>query len=105
MSEPEAGSDVGNLSCRAEARDGGFVLNGQKTWISAAHLADHILVVCRTDPSSRRPCAARAQRLRFARLAFLRFGFTLKVAVASGPRLPAWSNARTAKRWRPRFAR
>jgi isovaleryl-CoA dehydrogenase len=51
MSEPEAGSDVGNLSCRAERSNGGFVLNGQKTWISAAHLADHVLVVCRTDPS------------------------------------------------------
>jgi isovaleryl-CoA dehydrogenase len=51
MSEPEAGSDVGNLSCRAERANGDFVLNGQKTWISAAHLADHVLVVCRTDPS------------------------------------------------------
>jgi isovaleryl-CoA dehydrogenase len=51
MSEPEAGSDVGNLSCRAERRNGGFVLNGQKTWISAAHIAEHVLVVCRTDPS------------------------------------------------------
>jgi isovaleryl-CoA dehydrogenase len=51
MSEPEAGSDVGNLSCRAERSNGEFVLNGQKTWISAAHLADHVLVVCRTDPS------------------------------------------------------
>ena len=51
MSEPGAGSDVASLSCRAEQRDGGFVLNGQKTWISAAHIADHILVVCRTDPS------------------------------------------------------
>jgi isovaleryl-CoA dehydrogenase len=51
MSEPEAGSDVGNLSCRAERSNGGFVLNGQMTWISAAHLADHVLVVCRTDPS------------------------------------------------------
>jgi isovaleryl-CoA dehydrogenase len=48
MSEPEAGSDVGNLQCRAERSNGGFVLNGQKTWISAAHLADHILVVART---------------------------------------------------------
>src|SRR5215211_1929423 len=48
MSEPEAGSDVGNLQCRAERQNGGFVLNGQKTWISAAHLADHILVVART---------------------------------------------------------
>jgi alkylation response protein AidB-like acyl-CoA dehydrogenase len=49
MSEPEAGSDVGNLSCRAEASNGGYVINGQKTWITAAHAADHILLVCRTN--------------------------------------------------------
>jgi isovaleryl-CoA dehydrogenase len=51
MSEPEAGSDVGNLSCKAERSNGGFVLNGQKTWISAAHIADHILVIARSDSS------------------------------------------------------
>ena len=51
MSEPEAGSDVGNLSCRAEKSNGGYVLNGQKTWISAAHLAEQILVIVRTDRS------------------------------------------------------
>ena len=51
MSEPEAGSDVGNLSCKAERQNGGFVLNGQKTWISAAHIADHVLVVARSDSS------------------------------------------------------
>jgi alkylation response protein AidB-like acyl-CoA dehydrogenase len=49
MSEPEAGSDVGALRCRAERRNGGYVVNGQKTWISEAHLADHVLLVCRTD--------------------------------------------------------
>jgi isovaleryl-CoA dehydrogenase len=49
MSEPEAGSDVGNLSCRADRVDGGYVLNGQKTWITGAHAARHILIVCRTD--------------------------------------------------------
>jgi isovaleryl-CoA dehydrogenase len=48
MSEPEAGSDVGNLSCRAAASDGVFVINGQKTWITGAHVADKILVVVRT---------------------------------------------------------
>jgi alkylation response protein AidB-like acyl-CoA dehydrogenase len=48
MSEPEAGSDVGALSCRAERADGGYVINGQKTWITGAHAADHILLVCRT---------------------------------------------------------
>ena len=51
MSEPEAGSDVGNLKCKAERSNGGYVLNGQKTWISEAHVASHILVVCRTDNS------------------------------------------------------
>ena len=48
MSEPEAGSDVGNVSCRAERANGGWVINGQKTWITGAHAADHILLVCRT---------------------------------------------------------
>jgi len=52
MSEPEAGSDVGSLKCKVERLDGnGYVLNGQKTWISAAHIADHILVVGRSDAS------------------------------------------------------
>lgn len=50
ISEPGAGSDVGALSCRAEPVDGGFVVNGQKTWISNAHEAGHILLICRTDP-------------------------------------------------------
>jgi isovaleryl-CoA dehydrogenase len=48
MSEPEAGSDVGNLSCRAEAQNGGYVINGQKTWITGAHISAHILLICRT---------------------------------------------------------
>jgi alkylation response protein AidB-like acyl-CoA dehydrogenase len=52
MSEPEAGSDVGNISCRAERMDGGFVINGQKTWITGAHAAAHILLVCRTNRGS-----------------------------------------------------
>jgi alkylation response protein AidB-like acyl-CoA dehydrogenase len=51
MSEPEAGSDVGNLSCRAERVNGEYVINGQKTWITGAHAADHVLLVCRTTRS------------------------------------------------------
>lgn len=51
MSEPEAGSDVGALKCKVERDNGSYVLNGQKTWISAAHLADHILVIGRSDSS------------------------------------------------------
>jgi isovaleryl-CoA dehydrogenase len=48
MSEPESGSDVGSLKTRAERSNGGFVVNGQKTWISEAHVADTVLVVLRT---------------------------------------------------------
>jgi isovaleryl-CoA dehydrogenase len=48
MSEPGAGSDVGALQTRAERVNGGYVINGQKTWITGAHAADHILLVCRT---------------------------------------------------------
>ncbi|WP_183095005.1 acyl-CoA dehydrogenase family protein [Nocardioides stalactiti] len=49
MSEPGSGSDVASLSTRAEPVEGGYVVNGQKTWCSNAHLADHILVVVRTS--------------------------------------------------------
>jgi len=49
MTEPEAGSDVGALSTKAEDVDGGYVLNGQKVFCSNAHIADHVLVVCRTS--------------------------------------------------------
>jgi len=49
MSEPGAGSDVGALRCKAERRDGGWVVNGQKTWCSNAHIAEHILLIARTS--------------------------------------------------------
>jgi isovaleryl-CoA dehydrogenase len=52
MTEPEAGSDVGALSCSAEAVEGGYVLNGQKVFCSNAHISDHVLVVCRTTRSA-----------------------------------------------------
>lgn len=48
MSEPGSGSDVASLRCKAEGIDGGYRINGQKTWISNAHLADHIMLVART---------------------------------------------------------
>ncbi|RZS43572.1 alkylation response protein AidB-like acyl-CoA dehydrogenase [Herbihabitans rhizosphaerae] len=49
MSEPEAGSDVGALSCRAERWGDHWVINGQKTWCSNAHIANSILLVARTS--------------------------------------------------------
>ncbi len=47
LSEPGAGSDLGAVRLNA-VRDGDeYVLNGQKTWISAAHVAEHLLVLAR----------------------------------------------------------
>jgi alkylation response protein AidB-like acyl-CoA dehydrogenase len=48
MTEPESGSDVGSLTASAERVNGGFVINGQKVFISNAHISDHVLIVCRT---------------------------------------------------------
>lgn len=49
ISEPGAGSDVGALACRATQENGGFNLNGQKTWCSSAHIASRVLLLARTD--------------------------------------------------------
>ena len=60
MTEPEAGSDVGALSCKAEAVDDGFLINGQKVFCSNAHISDHVLVVCRTDNAGGKPRSSAA---------------------------------------------
>ena len=49
MSEPGAGSDVvGSMSCRAELKDGVWVANGNKMWITNGPEADVLLVYMRT---------------------------------------------------------
>ena len=49
MSEPGAGSDVvGSMSCRAELKDGAWVANGNKMWITNGPEADVLVVYMRT---------------------------------------------------------
>jgi isovaleryl-CoA dehydrogenase len=49
MSEPGAGSDVVGMRLRAELRDGHYVLNGNKMWITNGPDADVLVVYAKTD--------------------------------------------------------
>lgn len=54
MSEPEAGSDVGAVTTRARAADGGWVVDGQKMFTTNGHVADYVFLLARTDAESAR---------------------------------------------------
>jgi len=51
FSEPNAGSDVANVSTRAVKENGHYILNGQKVWTSFAQVADYCILLVRTDPN------------------------------------------------------
>ncbi|NDJ60669.1 MAG: acyl-CoA dehydrogenase [Chloroflexi bacterium] len=54
MTEPESGSDAYSLQTQAERRDGGYVLNGQKTLVGLAPVASIALVFAKTNPAAGR---------------------------------------------------
>ena len=54
FSEPNAGSDLANLSTRAVLDGDHFVVTGQKVWTSHAHRSDYCLLLARSEPGSAR---------------------------------------------------
>jgi alkylation response protein AidB-like acyl-CoA dehydrogenase len=50
MSEPDSGSDAYSLRTRAERRDGGYVLNGSKMFVTNAPVADLAVIFATVDP-------------------------------------------------------
>ena len=50
VTEPDYGSDVANLKVTATPTDGGYLINGVKTWCTFAARADVLMLLARTDP-------------------------------------------------------
>ncbi|XOV81703.1 MAG: acyl-CoA dehydrogenase family protein [bacterium] len=55
VTEPNTGSDVASVALRATRTDGGWLLNGGKTWCTFAGKAGAILVLARTEPDAKPP--------------------------------------------------
>ena len=49
MTEPNAGSDLFGIQSKAEILDDGFILSGQKTWVTSGPVADFLTVLAKTD--------------------------------------------------------
>ncbi|GAA5055502.1 isovaleryl-CoA dehydrogenase [Erythrobacter westpacificensis] len=52
MSETAAGSDVVSMKLKADAVQGGYLLNGTKFWITNGHYAETLVVYAKTDPEA-----------------------------------------------------
>src|SRR6266704_804381 len=53
VSEPNSGSDLFAAKTRATRTDGGFLITGTKIWTSSAHIADYMIAIFRTSPSTK----------------------------------------------------
>jgi len=55
LTEPNAGSDLASISTKAVKKGNNYIVNGQKTFTTAAHFADYITTLVRTDPTASKP--------------------------------------------------
>ncbi|MDB5619674.1 acyl-CoA dehydrogenase family protein [Tardiphaga sp.] len=53
MSEPNSGSDLFAAKTKATKTDGGWLINGSKVWTTSAHMADYMIAIFRTSPSTK----------------------------------------------------
>jgi glutaryl-CoA dehydrogenase (non-decarboxylating) len=51
LTEPNSGTDAGAMQATARRDGDSYILNGEKTWISLADVADHFLIFAKTDPA------------------------------------------------------
>ncbi|KXA98453.1 hypothetical protein AKJ39_02080 [candidate division MSBL1 archaeon SCGC-AAA259J03] len=54
ISEPDVGSDLASIRTRAVKKDGKYVIDGNKMFVTNGDVADFIIVYCRTDPDVKR---------------------------------------------------
>ncbi len=53
LTEPQAGTDAGNLKTTATLKDGQYIVNGTKSFVSNGKIAGLVVVFCLTDPSAK----------------------------------------------------
>ena len=88
MSEPDAGSDLRGMACRAERRGDDFVVNGTKHFISHADLADYVILFAATGTVDTGPRPPQADLGAVGGLRHARHGAGARLQLRIEPGLP-----------------